>query len=353
MNLKQNRRFTLIGITLISISIIGCSNENKFDANSPPVTGENPIITPSDLPVGLQRKGYIEKDTANFRQRGIADPVDMIFSIDNSGSMDPYIAKVQAEIEFFVQRMTERNINFRIGILRATNVASAIEIFEPTLRGPSPIVNRTDSNVAERIRANFAAVRAEHRGGSEVSISILRLFYREQESSQFFRRNSLHVYFPITDAEDIYEEYYSAEYYRDLFNERAGAGNWLVTGIGSPSYAPCIGTENTSQPTLENLARMSRGKVGRICTPDYSSILEEAIDQILSAQTEFSPLAAIRDSDSILDESIQVEVDDQIIPRDSLNGFTWDPINKFIAFDGIFQPNAGQRILVKVEKYVP
>lgn len=332
--------------------LVGCGNENDYSGGSQPITLPQPAEGSTDLPKGLSPRGYIEEDSTRFRQRGPDEPVDILFTIDNSGSMDPFIAKVQAEIDAFVRRMTERNLRFRIGVLKATNLESSYEDFDPSLWGPFPFVNHDEPDVAEKVSTNMAAVRASHSGGSEVSLSILRMFYGHQDANSFFRRNSLHVYFPITDAEDIYNEFYDASSYRDLFNQRAGAGNWLVTAIGSPSYNPCRGTENEAQPVIEELTRISRGTVGRLCAPDYYSIMEAAVDQILSAQTEFSVLAAIHNAEAIIDESIFVTVDGSPVPRDSMTGFTWDPEQFVIAFDGQFKPTAGQIIFVRVEKYV-
>lgn len=280
-----------------------------------------------------------------FHQKKNSNKVDLLFSIDHSGSMNPYIQNVARNISAFTERLLKEKVDFRAGFVMSSDSATGIR---PGLIGPHPVVRFTDANVADRIRANLDSILNEFVGGTELGVTILEKAIHHPINRALFRDDSAKVFIVLTDADDDEAGVEKVPHFLNVFETFAGGYPWAMIGIGYPSNAPKnCGVESTDHALLETLVKMSGGLMGNICEEDYTDILSSAANRIVKLLSEFS-LAQYPDLAVAVSMEIFVYVNGAQVPESETNGFVWDPKFLSIRFTGNAVPPEGAEIVVRV-----
>lgn len=304
-------------------------------------------------PEGLFPLPYFSEAQGQFNQKNGNEPIDILFSIDNSSSMYAFIDAVEQNVARFIEGLTGKSLDFQVGVVRCTQ--DQTNTYDSSLQGPHKIVRSSDLDVAGKVRANIRYVRNTYYNNTyEKNVSILLDAISNPANGSLFRRNAIPVFFVLTDAHDI--DYYSfvpadvernVQMFADRFNQFAPDGRWMMTSIGSPSWNPCPTAQDLHQPLLEALTIRSGGQMGRVCEQDYSKIMDEALMKVYALQTEFSVVHLIPLDKTIT--RISVAVNGQMVPQDAFLGFVYNPMKRTISFPGSYVPSKGTMVEVIIE----
>ncbi|MNK07465.1 hypothetical protein D3C87_253790 [compost metagenome] len=209
--------------------------------------------------------------------------LDMVWVIDNSGSMSEESAHVRKNFQNFLTPLNQQT-DFRLLVLS------------------------NQSNLGVTIPSQFSA--ATHRQvnmtvGSTNGPSLLLPVLENQVSSGFFRRNSQKVIVFVTDDESSLS---SAKILSELESKLGWALNQVTVssfiGLGS-SLSRC---QAKTGNVYMGLAQASGGKTYNICDADWSAQFKDLLDQsVTQAQRRF--VLAKKTIDSVL----EVRVDNQVI----------------------------------------
>ncbi|MGE4233679.1 MAG: hypothetical protein AB7F43_10150 [Bacteriovoracia bacterium] len=304
-------------------------------------------------PMGIQNIPYgviVEGDFPYDKNK--PTPIDIIFSIDNSGSMDPFIQAVEDNIKTFVGTLEKNKVDFQIGFVKSTENNNGA--YDSSFVGPYKIVKSTDSNVEQEIQADIETIRRGDAGGNERGVWILEQAIHNGSNFKIFRNGSFLSLMVLTDAIDDYYDNAgnissTTQNLLRIFNAISTVGMTLVS-IGSPSSNPCPTAENPSQPLLEALTMATSQKMGRICDSNYSSILEEAASSIVKQANGFDLSGLVPGDKDIDPESVEVFVNGKLIPDTS---FLVTSGSKRLTFVNSYTPPDGATIHVRLAYVEP
>ncbi len=314
--------------------------------NPPSPTPQRPNPARPGNGGSLPYEGVLEME---FQQRKKSDKVDLLFSIDHSGSMDPYIQNVANNISVFVNYLLKEKVNFQMGFLISSDVENGGENgVRPGLVGPHPVIKATDQNVSNRVVDNLDSILAEHSGGFEIGVTVLERAINFPLNRVLFRPDAAKAFVVLTDADDDLSDENTVSHFMDFFDHFAGNYPWSMIGIGYPTGAEDCGVEDTNHRLLERLVALSGGVMGNICDDDYSNILAKAADRVTRLLEEFS-LARYPELADAEILSMKVTVDNVEVPADPVNGYVFSQKNLSIVFKGNAIPKEGAVIKVYIQ----
>lgn len=340
---------------IIFIFINSCSNKASFEDIIKNTFQRNSItIAP---PPSLKVYPYSLGESAKFKQAHDQLPIDIVFSIDNSGSMDSYIQAVAGNIEKLIAKLDQANFNYQVGILKSTEDGNNQYGSKPV--GNPSIVTSNDQNHVQKLVNNINHTLKMHDGYHERPLSIFEDAIDDSTNhgnNALFRNDSAKVLISLSDYSE-YENYYYDESkvtsWYEYFERSFQNLPWVYIAIGSPPKKRCSGAESTDHWLTEALALKSGGSMGRICDSDYSSIMAKAVKTIFSLVRSFSLENYIPSGKKVLSESIEVYVDGESLPYSSQNGFAWNEFTKAVSFPGSYFPSKGENIEIYFEYIIP
>ena len=202
--------------------------------------------------------------------------VDIIFVIDNSGSMDGEMNQIRTNINTFVGKIGGSGLDYQvIFIVNKTANCNKICVPEP-LAGPNcadnpPLFRHIDQNV-----------------GSSNSLQLILSTYDHQNAAlawgKHLRPDAFKVFVGVSD--DGRSDIASAKFDQDLVAKGAGqfgtADNRKYTyhsicgwkeGTTAPSTEKCS-TADGNGLQYQNIALLTGGIIDSVCKTDYSSVLD-------------------------------------------------------------------------------
>lgn len=253
---------------------------------APTETGDKAaqVLVASDDPdepeVAVAIEGLVA-DTEIFAETFIqdADPVDVLWVIDNSSSMGQEQARVIAEISAFFTWFETLELDYHMGVVTS-------DIVTPTMQGRlqgSPLwIERGTAN-AEAELAEAIDVGTDDQG-DESGLRAAELALSEPllstDNAGFYRPDARLAVVFLTDEPEQSE--YDAQHYVDFFTAlKADPSEVQISAIvGDPSVgcaSVCDGTDQTAQPgdKYVDVVNAFSGVFGSICTCDLSPALDE------------------------------------------------------------------------------
>lgn len=208
-----------------------------------------------------------------------ADPVDVLWVIDNSSSMGQEQARVIAEISAFYSWFVTLNLDYHMGVVTS-------DVVTPTMGGRlqgSPLwIDSTTAN-AEAELAEAINVGTDDQGNesglhaSELALSEPLL---SGENAGFYRDHARLAVIYLSDEPEQSE--YDAQHFIDFFTAlKPDPSSILISAIvgdqGAGCATVCDGLDQTAQPGDKYLEVVSAfsGVFGSICTCDLSPTLDE------------------------------------------------------------------------------
>jgi hypothetical protein len=208
-----------------------------------------------------------------------ADPVDVLWVIDNSSSMATEQARVAAGINSFFSWFTTLNLDYHMGVI-TTDIVNPIYsgrlVGSPTYIDSSTVDPAaalvTAINVGENDMGNESGLRAAELALSEPLVST--------DNAGFLRPDARLVMIFLSDEPE--QSDYDADHYIQFFDTlKADPGNVMASAIVGDESAGCATTcddvPQDAQPGDKYLAVVSEfsGIFGSICTCDLTPSLDE------------------------------------------------------------------------------
>ena len=296
--------------------------------------------------------------------------VDILWVVDNSGSMATSQDNVAANFQSFIDKFQQTNFDFQMAVT-ATDAwrAPANIANDPSLarfRDGTAATSFTGITVIKPDTPDIANVfqtnikQGTNGSGDERGWQSLReaLSMQENLDEPFPRQDALLAVIILTDEDDfshdgtnnvqgIPDPYNNPDlhdpmmYYDFLYNltgSSEGNLNFMVNTIGIFDQA-CLDSLNTTWTgrkialRYEGVTDLTGGYKGSLCD-DFSDVMAGITDTIIEKSTAFK----LSREPSI--ETIQVTIDGQVIPEDPVNGWTYDPANLLIKLHGSAIPGA-------------
>lgn len=267
--------------------VVGCTADTDCGANAPYCTDsgycvecETSAQCPADRPVCSDSACAAAcagtEVTADFVQL----PTDIIWVVDQSGSMNQETAYVQAKINDFVSQISASNIDYRVIMVATPTGTNAICV-------PGPLGGASCGNNTQFRLVN---VRIGSTNGPSLAISNYSLY------SDFLRPNATKHFVFVTDDNSAM----SAANFTNGVNALQPSGmftGFKVHGIyayGGTTSAGCTGPFGTGAATgtvYTTLVTQTGGARGVICQDDWAQVFQDITAAVVSGSQVACELA--------------------------------------------------------------
>ncbi len=301
---------------------------------------------------------YRRVQTDVFVQEPKAD-VDILWVVDNSPSMAEEQDRVANGFEAFMAGVLDSGTDFHVGV-----VTTDVDLDNPTrgqLVGDTPFLTVDDDYLADfqdRVRVGIDGSDKER--GLEAARMALTEPLASGANFGFLREEATLALIFVSDENDCSDDWSledqpaSACYdqqdhlvpvrdYIDAFRAlKPHDVPVLVSAIVGPDVADRC-ADSWPGYRYQAVADATGGVVGDICETDYGSLMEQMGLVVSGVLTVFN-LTYVP-----VEETIEVVVDDELIPEDPVQGWQYDAEYNTIRFDGKYVPPRGTTISVSYE----
>lgn len=302
----------LLAMGVLAVGAVSCSPHTP-EAYLPPVNQEEKVI---------------DDDTQYF------DPkVDILFVVDNSGSMATHQRNLSTNVAKFTSTFTRSSVlDYNIGVVTTDMEGSYWGARQPCcgqLVGNVRVVNKNTPSSDQVLAANFlvgtdgSAVEASF----DPVVSALSLPNLTGWNNGFYRPDASLVVIFMTDAEDQSQRTDPTMLYNFLLNLKHGdATKILAYGVIVPTVDTmnCDRDEyNVTPQKIESFLGMvqnNKTNIMNICDPDYGTRLANMAKDIVDKVGNIIYLARAPDVNSI-----RVTYGNMTLPEDYDTGWSFDP----------------------------
>jgi hypothetical protein len=319
-------------------------------------------------------------DTKSFNQNVTYQPrkIDILWIVDNSGSMSSSQSQLAQSFPSFINRMQALNFDFRMAVTTSDAWAgqfngntslfrvrdgagsnhSGVFVMNPGTPNLSSVFN---TNVTQGIQGN----------GDERAFQSMQNVLSYAGNSDFRRPGSHLAIIVVSDEDDFSAttaSYQNNNYnstsiipvsnYISFMNNLAGA-NDLVNGVHNWSFNTVAILDNACKTELNTtfsgriigqryiqLSDASGGAKTSLCD-DFGANLQLIQDTILSASSVFQ-----LDRQPI-PSTIRVTVNGQSVVESPTNGWSYNATSNQIAFHGSAIPDAGASVVISFDPTAP
>jgi len=223
-------------------------------------------------------KGPTSKPTecAKAEAEAVRPPVDVIVSVDQSGSMSDDIANVKANINKLADFLKNTGLDYRVVMIGTVGTGSYDLCVPPPLGGPSCASNGTTFRTVNR--------NVQSSDTLDIIVSTLSQTTGPMAWRDFLRPESIKVFVPITD-DDSYQ--LTATAFDSQLLGAAGGGLfgtptlrkyvfYPITGAAAfPSESTCGSNAVNNGKVYLDLAKRTKGKWFPICATNFAPVFEE------------------------------------------------------------------------------
>ena len=324
-----------IAFLVFAVGIVGCSAGGGSSTPSGYINPDPPKPKPRE-------------DEANTV---VYDPrVDILFVVDNSGSMSNHQQQLANNIDQFLRTFFQNNVlEYQIGVITtdSPNLVGYPMFIDKSTPNPEVYLSRSlkVGTTGSPIEAVF-----------DPTIGALTPPVSDQYNQGFFRDGAYLAVIFITDAEDQSRQFRNPKvFYKTLVDLKHGdREKVLLYGVIVPTntiYPTCARDGQETPVSIETALQMSvtaPDNVMEICSPDYGVKLAALSQKLISQIAREVKLAQVPSVDSI-----EVIFGTQVIPEGDLEGWSYDSTRNAV----ILGPNIkwvpqpkGTRLKVK---YIP
>ncbi len=292
-------------------------------------------ILPSLLLLGCSEYQYAELVfDERFDQPDVEVRADVLFVIDDSGSMSEEQALLQANFATFVTVMADAYADFQLGIT-TTDMSSADA---GALRGG--ILTPDTPDLVAVASAAFAV--GTHGARDERGLAAGALAASPEKNPDFSREGAKLNVVIFSDEDDHSEgpvEQWLGEF------ERIAGQDFAVHAVVGDLPAGCASGSSAADPGDRYIASavQTGGWRDSICAEDYTGILTRVGLDVAGLADTFV-LERIPEPGTII-----VTVDDVVIPGRPVDGWQYDPGDNAVVFHGRSVPRPGMSIGVHYE----
>ena len=248
-------------------------------------------------------------------------PSDIIWVVDQSGSMDQETQYVQQQINGFASSIASSGVDYHVVMIADPNADNAICV-PPPLGG---------SNCGDNTRFRLVPTEIGSNDGPQLALG------EYSQYSDFLRPDAMkHFVFVTDDESDV-----SAANFLSQLQALQPAGMFdnlqvhAIYAYGSPGGNGCTGTfgSGAAEGTVyTELVAQTGGERGIICTGDWTQVLNAISAAVVAgAGVQCSlPLSSTPPDPS----RVYARVNGSAVTRDDPNGFTYDALTNTITLTG-------------------
>jgi hypothetical protein len=319
--------------------LVSCENNDFYQKTvnaSMGLPDPNPDHNDDDDDNGTDDGDTIEEIIDNFTQNDDEyGNVDVLWVVDNSGSMANEQASLAANFNTFIDRFLDQDINFKMGIVTTDGRVGFAGV--PVANSLSLLTYAHAQNDENAFIANYMNMIQVGINGSglEKGLYTSKTFF-ENYASNWLREDAYLAVIYVSDEEDQSADT-TASYVNYLQGLKANANkvkaHVIVDVNGSQNNGMTTGGER-----YKAVANATGGTIHEI-TSNFGTALDNISEQIVSLSQSFTL------SQQPVDGSIQVFVD-------GVESFDWtyDAQLNAITFDSNSVPDSGADIQVRYQK---
>ncbi len=302
--------------------------------------------------------------------------IDILWVIDNSGSMENSQANIANNFRSFIEKFQQKNYDFQIGVTTTdaytayysnnnnlSKLRSGAQIGEfPTVYSDSGVtlITRDTPNIEATFLTNIK--QGIFGNGDERAFMSMQHTLQNPLNAAFKRPGSYLAIIIVSDEEDFSHNdisgYYPSENYNDpkmypvqnyvnfldaLTESTSTVRNYSVSSIYIPDAA-CLtqlqaGFAKKISTRYPKLSELTGGVKASLCG-NFADSLQLISDTVLDLASVF-PLGR-----EPIAETILVTVNGTVVPQNATNGWTYDSATNSISFRGAAVPPADANISI-------
>lgn len=268
-----------------------------------------------------------------------AKTVDILWVIDNSGSMSPRQSMLATQVPDFVTAINATGLDYQMAVTTMDMSQNGEKGRFLAATGTPAFLNASTPNLANLLAARIApgGNGSPVERGEEAMRAALNMSLRATKNAGFLRKNSLLVVIFLSDEDDSSAKADYASYLDGLRPPLAsGERSWVSNFMGILPNDPQCKTSNWNftDPGTQYiaLATLSGGTSESICSGDLREAISNVRARILEVVTEYH----LDRQPNI--STIQVTVNGALVASDPLNGWTYDATKLAVVFHGTAIP---------------
>ncbi|MBL9039826.1 MAG: VWA domain-containing protein [Archangium sp.] len=279
--------------------------------------------------------------------------VDILWVIDDSGSMANERRRLVGNFNRFVQELLAQRVDFQMG------VTSIVFTDAGRLRGTTRIITNLTPDPVRVFEANttFPSSRSRWEQGLRMAQFALTAPNTDPGGTNFgfIRPNAALAVIVVTNEDD--SSFGTTDGYARVFRALKGAGNEnlitfstiagsLPNGCTPPGEAGLFGSTADPGFRYAEVATKTGGVIGSICDASFEQTLVR-IAQALNTLKRIFPLTIVPIDASIRVTVITTQGTSSVIPRDAVAGFDYQADTNSVVFLGTYVPPPGATVRIE------
>jgi hypothetical protein len=311
---------------------------------------DNDVTGQSTVP--LRGEGTPNAAQTDVFQQLSDNKVDILWVVDDSGSMSEEQRSLATNIQWFTQYATQLNADWQMGVITS-------EVNDPVsgviwgCQGFNPIIRHTDANAVQAFQCAANVTNPpngnrrpnpmgsdEQEAGLQAARIALDPPVRDMQNAGFMRPDARLAVIIVSDEED--QSQGPVSLYVDFFRQLKGFRNPQLVSVSAIAGDVPNGCATAAAGSRYNdAARQLGGQFDSICNSDWTRMLQNIGLDVFALRTAWT-LSRPADPASIV-----VRVDGRTVPNDPTNGFSYEAPSNSISFHGSAVPNTGARVEVQ------
>ncbi len=310
--------------------------------------------------VSMSGNGTLSSQGNDAFQQPTRPQVDVLFAVDDSGSMSEEQNNLASNFDAFIDTAVELDTDYHLGVITTDVTTEWAGRLYACNGNPKWI---TDAQPATQQRDQFRCnVKTTQSGrpasdAKEAALQAARLALEYPNLSDggwndgFYREAAKLYVIMVTDEHDQSDGV--SQLYVDFFRNLKGLGNPDLLNLSAISGPPPDGCA-TAEPNQLGYDAVTAvgGQFRSICAADWSDLVGSLGLDVFNARQQF-PLSRPATADSITvevcDDSAGTPVSCTPVTLDAADGWTFDGELNAVTFHGGAVPGPGQHVVVEYE----
>lgn len=262
--------------------------------------------------------------------------VDILFVIDDSGSMSEHQANLAQNVKLFTQTMLANQIlDYHIGVVTSNMDTPPYNpvpgaAWKGELWGTTKYVSRQTAGGAAVLESNLQP--GTNGSGTEMFFTPVQAALTPPQLTGpnvgFYRADAYLAVIFLTDADDQ-SQMSAADFYKFLVNLKGGDPSKIIAyGVNIPSADKTCSRSGEPEPQkLEAFYKLTAAKTLDLCDVDYGTKLAALGDDLVRRVGSVLYLTRPAQPDTI-----KVTFGSQVVPNDVKTGWIYDPSRNGLIF---------------------
>ncbi len=283
------------------------------------------------LPYEEEIKDQKVSDVGSISKESFRPSLDILFVIDDSGSMSSHQMNLSTNITKFTDSIVKAKfLDYHIGVITSTasGFGAGAAACCGKLAGFPKFIDRNTPNGMVMLANNVMV--GTNGDASEKFYDPVTMALSQPNLSGyndgFYRPDSYLVILFITDTDD--QSVQTTEQFMSFLLQLKGSQDRFFIGaayIPKSEYKSCSG-ESPSTTKLDTFFSITQAQFFSLCDPDYGSQLAN-IGQVIALKAQTMLLKSVPKQGTI-----KVSIGSEVLPEDVKKGWSYNPIKNAIEF---------------------